>query len=362
LSTAHSKGHAIEGEVLDPRDEDGAITPFTSTTTQMVRGEVDSQIATARQYPRSIKTFLDDARSMACIAEDTAASCFYKLKRKGKDGTKVIEGGSIRFAEIIANAYGNLRVQSRTTHEDDRFVYVMGTCWDVQKNVGFQVETRRRITDSNGRRYNEDMVGVTANAAGSIARRNAIFSVVPRALWEPILNEAKQVAVGTADTLNERRQKLVEYFGKMGVTPAQLAGWLEIESLDTLTLDGLEDLRGLATALKEGSAKLDEEFPPEKPEPKDGEKTEKTVPQTLDQVVQQQKTEPAKAEPAAAEPAKAEQTMTLADIPKTEKTPQTTPEPAQEPDNAAIDREIAQREGLPLGEPTEPAKGKKGQK
>ncbi|MFN8826683.1 MAG: hypothetical protein ACK501_17070, partial [Planctomycetota bacterium] len=41
----------------------------------------------------------------------------------------------------------------------------------------------RRITGKNGRRYSSDMIGVTGNAACSIALRNAVFRGIPRAFW-----------------------------------------------------------------------------------------------------------------------------------------------------------------------------------
>lgn len=378
MSTA--QGKTTRAEILppeDPRDGEGQMTPMESNASAMVRGEIDSQIATARQYPRTVARAVADIRTMACISEDVAASCFYTLKRRGKDGEKKIEGGSIRFAEIVAGAWGNMRVGSRTTHEDDRFVYTQGYAWDMEKNVGFQVETRRRITDSNGRRYNEDMIGVTANASGSIARRNAIFSVVPRALWEPILAEAKKVAIGDVKSLADKKNALVEYYGKLGVSPAQLAAWLEKPNLDTITLEEIAELRGVATALKDGSTKIDDEFPPEKKADPEGgpEKQEKEVPKTLDQVVQQEKKAgPEKPVEAAgakgSEQREARPEEGRREMPSAQAGTVGGPAPAGQPekaaeskpadDDAAIDREIAQREGLLLEPPTEPAKGKKG--
>jgi len=238
------------------------------TVAMLVKGEVDAQIATARSFPRDIKTFINDLETMACSSVDVAASCFYKLKRKDKDGTtKFIEGPSVRFAELAAVAYGNLRVQGRTTHEDGNFVYCMGTALDLQRNVGIQMEVRRRITGSTGRRFSDDMVGVTANAGTSIAVRNAIFRVVPKALWEGSFERAKQTAIGTQESFLVRRQKMVDYFvQKIGVTVEQLCEYMEIANIEAMTFDDLETMLGLATALKDGDTKVDEAFPTKKPE------------------------------------------------------------------------------------------------
>jgi uncharacterized protein YqfA (UPF0365 family) len=44
------------------------------------------------------------------------------------------------------------------------------------------------------------MIGVPGNAAMAIAKRNAIFSVVPRVYWIAAYDAAKQVAVGSLYT------------------------------------------------------------------------------------------------------------------------------------------------------------------
>ena len=69
--------------------------------------QVMLQVQTARAFPRSIKSAMQEARSMATLDRETAGSCFYKIPRAGK----MIEGPSIRLAEIMASAWGNLAIQ-----------------------------------------------------------------------------------------------------------------------------------------------------------------------------------------------------------------------------------------------------------
>lgn len=246
----------------DKRDESTALEPVMMGTIEaQTRGEIDIQIATAKQYPRDVAQFLKKAESLACLNDDIAAACFYKLKRRGRDGDKVIEGPSVRFAEIIAATWTNMRIDARTVNEDDKFVYSQGTAWDLQENVAIRFETRRRITDSNGRKYSDDMVGVTANAATAIALRNAVFRVIPKAFWENVYDSAKQCAIGNVKTLGERRQKMLEYYTqKLGVAADRVFKYLEITGIESMTLEHVEDLRGLATAIKEGDTTIEKEF------------------------------------------------------------------------------------------------------
>lgn len=237
-----------------------ALPDTSAAIANAIKGEVDSQIATARAFPRDMKTFLVELRTMATLSEDVAASCFYRLRRKEKDGgTKMIEGPSVRFAELAVYAYRNNRIQARTSHDDGNYVYCVGTALDLERNVGIQTEVRRRITNREGRRFNDDMVAVTANAGNSIALRNAAFRMIPRALWEPLLEEAKKTAIGTQKSFGERKSKVIEALvQKFALTVEEICAYLEIPNLEAMTYEHLEDAIGLGTGLKDGDIKIDE--------------------------------------------------------------------------------------------------------
>ena len=220
------------------------------------QAEVDVQIATAKRYPRSVSQFIEDATAMATLDEETAAACFYALPRDGKS----IDGPSARLAEIVASAWGNLRVEGKPVSEDDRFIRSRGVAWDLQKNVAIAFECRRRITDRKGRKYTDDMVMVTANAATSIAIRNAVFKVIPAAFWRPIYLTCRRVAVGTQRTLADRRAKMLDAFQKMGIPQDRIFATLDVGGVDDITLSHLEQLLGMYTAVKENESSIDDVF------------------------------------------------------------------------------------------------------
>jgi len=220
------------------------------------RAQIDMQVSTAKQYPRSITKALQDAESLACLDEETAESMLYGLKRGGK----VIEGPSVRLAEIMAYSWSNLRVDADIVGEDREFVTAMALCWDLEKNVGIRIRVKRRITNNKNVRFNTDMIGVTSNAALSIAVRNAIFKVIPHSLTNRIYRKARVASLGQGGTLTGKRQKLVEYFGKMGVRPEEIFAVLEVKGLDDIMEDQLVTLRGLANAIKEGEQSVETVF------------------------------------------------------------------------------------------------------
>lgn len=231
------------------------------TSLQLItKAEIDAQVATAKAFPRSIKTFLQKAESLATVSEEVAASCNYALPRGGKD----LEGPSVRLAEIICSTYGNIRSGARVIANDGKTITAQGICHDLETNNSVTVEVKRRITDRNGKTYNEDMQTVSGNAACAIAYRNAVYKVVPFALVSEIYEKTKEVARGTAETLPARRDKALKYLKELGVTEKQILDVLELKKIEDIDLDKLSTLRGMVTLIKNGESTISDLFVKEK--------------------------------------------------------------------------------------------------
>jgi len=242
-----------DAAVVDP---DVTEVPPVSAVESLTRGEIDIQVATAKRFPRSLKQFKDRALEMATLDQDTAESCIYALPRDGK----TIEGPSARLAEILASAYGHMRIEGRPVDDDGRFVTSRGTSWDIQNNVLVAFEVKRRVTGKSGKRFSDDLIMVTTNACTSIALRNAVLKNIPKAFWGPVYEACRKVAVGDASTLVNRRVSMLEYFLKMGVTNDRVFTLLGVKGVEDITLDHMGTLKGLATAIKEGDTSVDEAF------------------------------------------------------------------------------------------------------
>lgn len=241
------------------QERETMVRPDMGALETITRADIDQQIATAHAYPRSVKRFIEDARDLATLTEEVAAGCIYALPRDGK----TIEGPSARFAEIVASSWGNCRAGARIVGEDQEFVTAQGVFHDLQRNVAITYEVKRRITDRKGRRYKPDMIGVTANAACSIALRNAVLKGVPKAFWSEIYNDVRRVIVGDSKTLANRRAEALGYLQKFGATEEMVLAKLGRDGVESISGDDLVLLRGLATALKEGDTTVEEAFAPE---------------------------------------------------------------------------------------------------
>jgi len=220
------------------------------------RSEIEQQVSTAKMYPRSIKAFRAEAMDMVTLTEKIAEECIYAVPRGGK----TIEGPSARFAEIIVSAWGNVRAGARIISEDAETVTAQGFFFDVERNVTIALEIKRRITDKQGRRYNTDMIATTGNAAASIAFRNAVLKGIPKAFWTDMYDAARKTAVGTVQTLVNKRAEMILYFQKMGITADIICATLEVPGVEDIGLDELAKLKGMATALKEGESTPEQLF------------------------------------------------------------------------------------------------------
>lgn len=227
------------------------------------RAQVDIQIATARRYPRVLSAVKARMLSYATLDQKTAEECFYALPpRRDKDGKMVsITGPSVRLAEIALASYQHVKAGSRIIGDDGKFVTAQAVVHDLENNVSVSIEVKRRVTTKDGKRFGDDMVAVTCNAATSIALRNAVFRVVPRALINPVYDAARQVAVGDQKSLVDKRARTVEWLSKKGVTLDRVLAAVGAAKLEDINLDQLETLKGLGTSIKDGELSVEEAFP-----------------------------------------------------------------------------------------------------
>lgn len=246
----------------------------------MLKAEIDTQIATAKAFPRSIKHFMDRTLTIATVNENVADSCAYALTRgKKQDGSdNILEGPSVRLAEIVVGAYGNIRAGMRIIRNDGQTITAQGICHDLETNTCITLEVSRSIMqheyrfvggkrEKTGRmlRMNIDMQTVTGNAACAIAFRNAVFKVVPTALIADIYDKVKEVAKGTAETLPKRRDKALTYLRGLGVKDEQICEVLQVKHVEDIDLEKLTLLRGMCTLIRNQESTVADLFPIHEP-------------------------------------------------------------------------------------------------
>ena len=218
--------------------------------------EINIAVATAKQYPRNMMKAKDEIYQLATTSRDTAEACFYAIPRAGK----TIEGPSVRLAEIINYCYGNINSAVRVVSNDGKKITSQAVAFDIERNNRIMVEVSRRITDKDGKTFTQDMQVVTGNAAGSIAWRNAIFRLIPNAVWIDIQDQIKKFIVGDGKEMLKRRDSLIKKFNDMGITTEVLQKRMNLVDVKAINSDIMIKLFGVLTALNEGSSTVEDVF------------------------------------------------------------------------------------------------------
>jgi hypothetical protein len=242
-------------------------TVDTAMAGALARAEIDTQVATAKRYPRSIKTAINNILSLATLDEETATECIYALKRSGKP----IRGPSIRLAEIVCSQWGNCRDTAMVVSIDrvNKLVTAEGAFHDLETNRATRASVQRRISGKDGRLFSDDMIAVTGNAACSIARRNAILAGVPKGIWRKAVEACEQIIRGDASTMVEKRDKAMAALAHFNLSPEQVFKIMDVQGLEDLSLDDIATLRVIYTSLKNGEQTVEEllrQIEPEKPQ------------------------------------------------------------------------------------------------
>lgn len=226
------------------------------------RANVDSQVATAKQYPRNIRRSIDNSIVMATMDNETAQSCGYALPRGGKP----ITGPSVHLAKIIVSNWGNMRTEAKVVQITDKQIISRGTAWDLETNVASAFEVRRSIIDKKGNRFSDDMITVTGNAANSIAYRNAVFSVVPKAVVDKVYKAAQKCITGDLsdnEKLLKRRTDAINYFNdEWGITEEEVVKLCGKQTVNQIKADEIALLLGMVQSLKDGDTTVDELMKP----------------------------------------------------------------------------------------------------
>lgn len=250
-------------EMLRREDDDTDVQVLDiGAISAMASAEIDRQIATAHQYPRMLSACQRRMYELATMDRATAESCHYILPKKDQNGN-LIEGPSVRFAEIVASAWGNIRYGAEVIDRQREFIVARGFCHDLETNVAVSITVRRRCVDKHGRRYSDDVMQSTENAGCSIALRNAIFRVVPKAATLTAYNAAMKLADGEGKTMPELQAEAIGWYIGLGAKAEQVVAALGKQGQADITLADIRYLRGLYNAIKQEGLSLERALQPQ---------------------------------------------------------------------------------------------------
>jgi len=224
------------------------------------RAEYDTQIATAKRYPRDLTRMRNNSIAIVTMDKKTAEACRYALPRGGK----TISGPSVHMARIMAQQYGNLRVTAAVKMTTDKEIISEAVAFDLETNYAVKVEVHRRITKKDGGRFDDDMVMVAGNATNAIALRQAILNVIPKSITDSVYNAALEKITGDLSDENKLIARRNEIFQKMQdsykVKEDQILQVLNLKSINQVKAEQISDLIAIGQAIKDGDTTIEEVF------------------------------------------------------------------------------------------------------
>ena len=215
------------------------------------RASINSQVATAKMYPRSLRRVLDNSIVISTMNVATAKTCRYAKPVGGK----TISGPSVHLARIICQQYGNIRIQQRIKSIDYKSIVAEAVAFDMETNYAVCVEARRSILKKDGTRYDESTIETNAMAIMAIAERNAILKVIPKSLIDRVYDEAFKFAHGdlsdSTKLVKERTRIFNVFKDTYAMQEADVIKVIGINTKEAVTAEHIADLTGILQCLKD---------------------------------------------------------------------------------------------------------------
>lgn len=237
--------------------------------------EVQAAMMIARMNPRDPIAAMDRILN-ACTRPTLADAAVYTYSKGGSD----VSGPSIRLAEAMAQAWGNMQFGIRELDQAGGESTVQAYAWDVETNtrreVTFQVP-HVRFTKRGSYKLEDprDVYELVANQ-GSRRLRACILAILPGDVTEAAVSQCETTMKTKADTSPEAMQKMVVAYEAFGVTRDQIEKRIQ-RRLDAIQPAQVVSLKKIYASLRDGmSAPTDWFEVAESGETSDKQKSEKS--------------------------------------------------------------------------------------
>lgn len=250
----------------------------TAMSTTREAQEVQAAVFMAKRFPRDENLAL--ARiAKSCQRRGLAEKAIYSYPKGGQNVT----GPSIRLAEAISQAWGNLQSGVVELEQRPGESVCMSYCWDLETNtrdtkiftVSHSIQTKK------GSKMLTDPREIYEHVANQGARRKraCILAVIPKDVVDSAMEACqKTLASGQREPLIDRLRKMVNVFQTEFSVPLECIEKYMGYKLDSFTEMDMNTLRGVYTAIRDGASKREDYFDLPKaqsaaalPEPEKGE-------------------------------------------------------------------------------------------
>ena len=264
------------GEIIPQRDDENSLakdyvaeggvdTTALAVATTRAAEEVKARMVIAKRFPRDEATSF--ARIMkACQRVSLAERAEYQYPRGGQ----TVRGPSIRLAEVLARAWGNVDAGFAELEQRDGESVVEAFAWDLETNTRIvRTFTVAHIRSTKRGNYKlddpRDIYEMVANQAQRRVRA-CILGIIPGDVIDAAVDRCQKTLAGSSkEPLSDRVRVMVAAFSEFGVSPEMISARLG-HKLEVVTEGQLAELRRVYTSIRDGVSDAAQWFtPPEDP-------------------------------------------------------------------------------------------------
>lgn len=232
----------------------------TSMSTTREVQEVQAAVFMAKRFPRDENMALSRI-AKSCQRRGLAEKAIYSYPKGGQNVT----GPSIRLAEAISQAWGNIQSGVVELEQRPGESVCMSYCWDLETNtrdtkiftVSHSIQTKK------GSKMLTDPREIYEHVANQGARRKraCILAVIPKDVVDSAMEACqKTLASGQKEPLIDRLRKMVNVFQTEFSVPLECIEKYMGYKLDSFTEMDMNTLRGVYTAIRDGASKREDYF------------------------------------------------------------------------------------------------------
>ena len=249
----------------NPYSEDTAIEPrkagAVSVEESRAMAEVKAQVFMARQFPRDVVKATDRIL-LECDRLKLAEKAIYSFPR----GTSTVAGPSIRLAEAIKRAWGNMMSGLVEVERNEKESAMLAYAWDLETNTMRRVEfkvphTRDTKQGKKTLTDDRDVYEMTANQ-GARRERACILGLIPGDVVEAAVKRCEKTLVAKVGDLATVIPKMVTKFAAIGVSKAMIEKRIGHRIEATQPAEVVQ-LGNIFTSIEDGMAVVKDFFEPE---------------------------------------------------------------------------------------------------
>ena len=246
------------------------------------RGEIQVAAVLAKKFPRDEAKCREELMAVCKLSEfagsiddPTVPAAYYSYERgKKKVGDEwipnIVSGPSVKLAREAARIFGNIRDGFLITHDDEEDRSVVGSAWDLQKNLSIHgsdsfkklIQRRQKEGGTKWETANERDLRELTTRRAAILIRNSLLGLFPGYLINQAVKICKETVSRaqsgeTTQTLAQRIDRMIGKFSYYKITKKQIATYLH-KPISKCTDDDLANLFGIYESIKDNMISFSE--------------------------------------------------------------------------------------------------------